>query len=144
MSCTYSILITFFSIICSYVNFHDKQNSLSIINGSVFNWCTVKYPICSNTFIVNLEPVVLFYLHQLCCSEHRLAATLQHHTMTYYNYNSECLLVPSVGCYATHAVPCQGCQGLWCTHRSALQVSLNNRRILLSLPPSDNPCPATL
>ena len=111
--CTYSILITFFSIICSYVNFHDKQNSLSIINGSVFNWCTLKCPICSsrsNTFIVNLEPFVLFYLHQLCCSEHRLAATLQHHTMTYYN--SECLLVPSVGCYATHAVPCQGCQGL--------------------------------
>ena len=37
--------------------------SLSIINGSVFNWCALKCPICSlrsNTIIVNLEPVVLF------------------------------------------------------------------------------------
>ena len=76
-----------------------KMYSLSIINGSVLKWCALKCPIClrSNTILVNLEPVVLFYLSQLCCSEHRLAATLLHHTRSYYNYNSECLLVPSFG-----------------------------------------------
>ena len=35
----------------------------------------------------------------LLYSKYKPAATLLHHTRSYYNYISECLLVSSVGCY---------------------------------------------
>ena len=52
------------------------------------------------SIIAKLSPIShVTSMITLYCSKHSFATTFLHHTRGQYNYNSDCLLVPSGRCY---------------------------------------------